>query len=291
MGAAFGFGFLVAPELAAIGVLSVAENVLSTFPYMHQILYHYSMPTVPVLALGTVFAVVSLSAGAAPLPADGGGRGRGLRVVPVLGPGAVLPADLPAHEPDQPAGARPSTRCFGIVPPNAVVSAYYPYVAHLDHRTRIYSGPLRSRPSTGGCTPRKVSGCPSPARCSTWCCPSGRPVAVPIRPSGRPSRRDFVAVGQGGGVVVYRRGSAGLTPAPASRVDRRPVPALLAACFLRSAVTIPPGRPSATASARRDGEDRTAAGRTAYMTASIREWSCSFSRMLRMWFLTVFSEM
>jgi hypothetical protein len=27
------------------------------------------------------------------------------------------------------------------VPPNAVVSAYYPYVAHLDHRTRIYMWP------------------------------------------------------------------------------------------------------------------------------------------------------
>ena len=31
--------------------------------------------------------------------------------------------------------------------------------------------------------------------------------------------------------------------------------------------------------------------RTAYMTASIRECSCSFSRMLRTWFFTVFSLM
>ena len=31
--------------------------------------------------------------------------------------------------------------------------------------------------------------------------------------------------------------------------------------------------------------------RTAIMTASIREWICSFSRMLRTWFFTVFSEM
>ena len=31
--------------------------------------------------------------------------------------------------------------------------------------------------------------------------------------------------------------------------------------------------------------------RTAYMTASMREWSWSFSRMLRTWFLTVFSLM
>jgi hypothetical protein len=31
--------------------------------------------------------------------------------------------------------------------------------------------------------------------------------------------------------------------------------------------------------------------RTAYTTASMRECRCSFSRMFRMWFLTVFSEM
>ena len=35
----------------------------------------------------------------------------------------------------------------------------------------------------------------------------------------------------------------------------------------------------------------TSFSRTANMTASIRECSCSFSRMLRTWFLTVFSEM
>ncbi len=53
--------FLIAPEVAAIGILTLAENVLSNFGYMHQILYHYSLPLVPVLALGTVFAVVPLS--------------------------------------------------------------------------------------------------------------------------------------------------------------------------------------------------------------------------------------
>ena len=46
MAAAFGLVFLLAPEVAAIALLAVGENVLSTFPYMHQILYHYSMPIV-----------------------------------------------------------------------------------------------------------------------------------------------------------------------------------------------------------------------------------------------------
>ena len=43
------------------------------------------------------------------------------------------------------------------------------------------------------------------------------------------------------------------------------------------------GYPSVCGSSRRF--------RTAYMTASIRECRCSFSRMFRTWFLTVFSEM
>jgi hypothetical protein len=42
---------------------------------------------------------------------------------------------------------------------------------------------------------------------------------------------------------------------------------------------------------RSHGMSSTSLLRTAYMAASIRDFICSFSRMLRMWFLTVFSLM
>src|ERR671910_102710 len=51
-------------------------------------------------------------------------------------------------------------------------------------------------------------------------------------------------------------------------------------------------RPTALGYQRPQGagySSSTSFSRTAYMTASIREWSWSFSSMLRTWFLTVFS--
>jgi hypothetical protein len=34
-----------------------------------------------------------------------------------------------------------ANKVIRALPPNAVVSAYYPYVSHIDHRTRIYMWP------------------------------------------------------------------------------------------------------------------------------------------------------
>ena len=52
-----GLVFMLAPEVAAIGVLGLASNVVSNFLYQHLIGYHYVMPILPALAMGTVFAV------------------------------------------------------------------------------------------------------------------------------------------------------------------------------------------------------------------------------------------
>lgn len=45
-----------------IALLAVFENVSSTFPYMHEILYHYSMALVPVLAIATVVVLARITA-------------------------------------------------------------------------------------------------------------------------------------------------------------------------------------------------------------------------------------
>lgn len=168
-GASFGWVFLLAPEVAAIGILTFAENFLSTFPYMQQILYHYSLPLVPVLALGTVFAVGSLAA-----------TRRRVAATCVVTAAAVVSCTLwglapfsrnvyPHQSPTSPQVHAINT-VLRDVPPSAVVSAYYPYVAHLDHRVRIYQWPTRFGQRTGGCTTRKGSGCLFPEMCSTWCC-------------------------------------------------------------------------------------------------------------------------
>ena len=140
-GFSMGWAFLLAPEVAAIALLVVAENVFSNDPYMHQIIYHYSLPIVPVLMLGTVVAIAAQKSqrrrnvvtgvvvasamwscvlwGLAPF-SNGG-------VVPTWSPNSAVTKTASAIE--------------RSIPPNAVVAAWYPLVAHLDHRTQIYVWP------------------------------------------------------------------------------------------------------------------------------------------------------
>jgi uncharacterized membrane protein len=143
LGASYGWVFLIAPEIAAIGLLTVAENTLSLFPYMQQITRHYTMPLVPVLALGTVFAVARL-------------RSRRSRVVATvfvtcaalvscafwgLAPFSRQPAILHYSHADTSA----TDAVLKVIPPDAVVSSSYVFVSHLDHRVRIYQWPTPFR--------------------------------------------------------------------------------------------------------------------------------------------------
>lgn len=204
MGAAFGFVFLVAPEVAAIGVLTVAENLLSTFPYMHQILYHYSMPTVAVLALGTAFAVVSLSPG----------LGRYLLTAVVVAAAFVSclywglapfsRQTYPHADPSSPQ-VRAINAVLRDVPPHAIVSAYYPYVAHLDHRTKIYEWPTPFAAQYWGLYKQEGQRLPFAGTVQYLVIPLPADLAPNDLATWDSISRQFVPVGQGGGVVVYRR--------------------------------------------------------------------------------------
>jgi uncharacterized membrane protein len=140
MGFSAGLFFLIAPEVAAIGLLELAANVISAFGYQHQILYHYSMPLVAVLLCGTIYAISRLRTpaaqrnatffvvfcalwacvlwGAAPFSNDN-----------VSAPGTNTPAV---------AGAR---QLMAQIPPGAVISVVQNFVPALDHRTGIYMWP------------------------------------------------------------------------------------------------------------------------------------------------------
>ncbi len=204
MGAAFGFGFLIAPELAAIGVLGVAENVLSTFPYMHQILYHYSMATVSVLALGTVFAVVSLSPGVRRYLVTG--------VVVVAAFVSCLYWGLaPFSRQTYPHMSPSSPQVHAInavlrdVPPHAIVSAYYPFVAHLDHRTQIYQWPTPFAAQYWALYTQEGERLPFADTVQYVVLPAPADLSPPDQTVWKSISHQFVAVGHGGGVVVYRR--------------------------------------------------------------------------------------
>jgi uncharacterized membrane protein len=206
MGVAFGFAFLLAPELAAVGLLAIGENTLSTFPYMHQILYHYSMPAVAVLAMGTAFAV-----GALRTPTS---RYLATTVVVVTafiscvwwGLAPVSRQTYPHANPSSPQVTEINS-VLRLVPPNAVVSAYYPYVAHLDHRTRIYQWPTPFRAQYWGLYQQEGQRLPFADQVQYVVLPVGlSPADQAVLAS---IAKQYRPIGQQGGVVVYRRVGGG----------------------------------------------------------------------------------
>ena len=142
MGFSVGWGFLMAPEVAAIGLLVVAENVLSTDPYMQQIIYHYSMPLVPVLVIGTVTAIAAQKSSMRRNVATG------LVVMCALWSCVLWGLTPFSRDSFFPAGSNLSSSTIQAasyleagLPSNAVVSAWYPFVSHIDHRTQVYVWP------------------------------------------------------------------------------------------------------------------------------------------------------
>jgi uncharacterized membrane protein len=135
-----GLVFLIAPELALLAILGLGENVISDFPYQHQIVYHYSMPPVAFLVCGSIYAVSRLSSQ----------RRRALATVAVTMCAlwsSILWGALPFSDaaPQDPNPNLASDVAIGKllqeIPPNAVVSAANNYVPNLDHRVGIYQFP------------------------------------------------------------------------------------------------------------------------------------------------------
>jgi uncharacterized membrane protein len=170
MAAAFGFGFLLAPELAAVAILAISENTLSAFPYMHQILYHYSMPTVAVLGMGTAFAVGALTT-----------PGRRYVATALVLASAFLACvwwGLAPFSRQNYSHANPSSAQVKAI--NSVLQLVRPTPWCLP-TTRTSptwttgpgstSGRPPSGPNTGDCTVKRASACRLPARCSTWSSP------------------------------------------------------------------------------------------------------------------------
>ena len=135
-----GLAFLVAPEIALLAILALGENVISDFPYQHQIIYHYSMPPVAILVCGSIYAISRFSSA----------RRRMLATVAVtvcalwscvlwgampFSDGAVTYAN-----PNLP-GVAATRQLMSEIPPTAVISAAQNYVPNLDHRTKIYMFP------------------------------------------------------------------------------------------------------------------------------------------------------
>jgi uncharacterized membrane protein len=204
LGTSVGWVFAVGPEMAAIALPAALENVISNDPYMHQVIYHYSMPIAPVLVFGTIWAVSRL--GAAWM--------RRVATVLVLASAVASSAlwglapwsrqvPTPAWSPTSPF-ARGADALEARIPPHAAVSAWYPFVAHLDHRTQIYLWPTPFSAEYWGLFTQDGQRLPA-AGSITY-------VLLPAQLSSAQDRRvlrsilpQFAPVARRGGVVLYER--------------------------------------------------------------------------------------
>lgn len=140
MGASVGWAFLLGPSVAAIGILTFLENELANFVYMHQIQYHYSMPLVPILVAGTAYAISRVRRLELRVAATGFVTSCAL-VACVLWGLAPFSLNSYPHQSTSSPAVRDANAVIAHLPSRAVVSAWYPYVAHIDHRTRVYMWP------------------------------------------------------------------------------------------------------------------------------------------------------
>ena len=215
MGAAYGWVFLVSPEVAAIGLATLAENVISTFPYMHRIYYHYSLALVPVLAVGTAVAVGRLPRRAARWVAT---AAVGTASVISCVAWGLAPFSLETAFPD-PGPSSPAVEAVNSllreVPPHAVVSASWPIVAHLTHRRGAYQWPTPFRATLWGLYRQEGQRLPAAATVGYLVIPRYRlGIDAEVFDS---IARQFRLVGSAAGWALYRRVAAQPAPPAALR--------------------------------------------------------------------------
>jgi uncharacterized membrane protein len=117
------------------------ENVVSTLPYMHQIPYQFSMPLVPVLVLGTVWAVSRQKTTVRRYVLTAVTVGCALWSCVLWGLAPFSSNSVSGEWAPNSAAVRAFSSLEREIPPNAIVSAWYLFVPHLDHRTQIYLWP------------------------------------------------------------------------------------------------------------------------------------------------------
>jgi len=134
-----GFVFVTAPDVVAIGGVVLFTNILSTFWYQYNIEYHYSLVVVPVIVIGTAYALSRARE-----------RSRRLLVALVLGSSLVaafvwspLPGARTAVQvwrTDHPA-VPAFHELVALIPADAKISVYHQLAGQMARRQYVYSFP------------------------------------------------------------------------------------------------------------------------------------------------------
>jgi uncharacterized membrane protein len=131
---------LLAPSILVIAAVPLMANLLTTFYYQYDIHYHYGTLIIPILVTSAIYAIARA-------------RSMELRTMLVAlvtltslvaaymwGPTPFSRQDPPIGDPNYPTIPY-IHRAMELLPEDAIVSAHYAYVPHIDHRTGIYMFP------------------------------------------------------------------------------------------------------------------------------------------------------
>lgn len=205
-----GLACVAAPGLLAVALPELIADTLSSNPYLHQIVQHYSMPVAAVLLCATVVGVGRLSSA----------RRRYIAVVGVTicalwscilwGAAPFSNNKVVPPNPNAPSVVA-TARLLTLIPATAVVSAAQNFVPNLDHRVGIYMFPnpfyqsYYGNPKYDGTRLPAASKVqyivlPSCIQCNPNLGTSDEKVFAGIAPQ-------FKVVAQASGVVLYKRRS------------------------------------------------------------------------------------
>lgn len=138
-----GFVLLLRPEIALLGTLPLLSNLVSTFWYQSQVEYHYAVQFVPIMVIGSMFAISRVAEHLRSWLA-------GLVLVGSLlgavawSPLPFLRVETPRWTPDHPS-VQAAHAAMNRVPDEAVVAAFHTLTAHMARRERVYVFPVPFR--------------------------------------------------------------------------------------------------------------------------------------------------
>ncbi len=131
---------LFAPRFLLVGLAPLASNVLSTFYYQYDIHYHYATLILPVLMGGTILAIAKARTMAGRQILVGIVTVTALVTAYLWGPTPLGRKEAFIASPD--GVSIPYIRqALAMVPKNAILTAHYSYVPHMNHRVKIYMFP------------------------------------------------------------------------------------------------------------------------------------------------------
>jgi uncharacterized membrane protein len=132
---------VLAPDFVLLALGPFASNLISNFYYQHRIQYHYSTQIVPVLAVATVIAISRLRWEFVRYVAVGTVAFVSVLAAYLWGPMPWARHPTTIGDPSTAAVASVN-RAMEHIPDGAIISAYYSYVPHLDHRRQVYEFPV-----------------------------------------------------------------------------------------------------------------------------------------------------